>query len=1095
MATVDLKVRAQLAETLRRIAAVDFPAHFPQFMPLTMAALHSNQPTAVEAGLHALRVLAKVYEFKGAALTANPLYYAEDVLNVTKFRSADNNTSSHLQFLHDHPRAALNFIVSNTFPSLLGILKELEQTIEKQTYDVNGVNHTRAHDMQKTITKIFWSFTQYDLPLLFAHDLQGAFTDWMNTFLAILRRHVKPPTHFNGAHLSDDDFRKMPEWKVKQWISHTAYRLFQQYCNPNYPSKSIMRILDHETIIKFGDFFLYNFAAPFTEVMLESLSADRRYISPRVANLALLYLEHAISFGITYQVIKPKLAHLITDVIFPYLCISESDLALWAEDPVEYVRKTYDLLEDFNTPRAAACSLLQVLSKSCGSVVTMPLLSFLRQIMDRYAESRRQLTRERGNDFQAQETHNMLAVQKDGALLALGTVHEALVSSDQDTDYLHTVLSSYVVEEFDSEVPFLRARVCWLYGILIASENIAIDTVPSGLEGVQKCLRDKEFPVRFRAAVDIRHFLQNDEAANRIAPRLSELLMLLFSLLNDVDNTDIVATIDQVVMSFSNHITPFARDLCTRLVGTFSRAVSAEQSDGEAGFTATQCLQAVESVVWSVTQSSVQNKILVLADIEYSITEIFDHMFEEDKIEHFEESLELLAFFVHHSAVVRGLHWKYCMQVGVDHQKAFLSLIGSANGLSAAEVLTIKSVTTQAIQNDVASGGGIISLYLWSLFPKAMHAFHEWASDYSFHYLQLVDSFLSKAPRVFLCSQEDEETYIQMLLGMVARLWDDSFLDDDESAVQGSRVCALLLRYCGNLDGVSIDREVGILTELVVRPLRSKSRSLRAVSSLLTALAYLIYVSPVTTLSVIDRTAAGCVEEIFSIWISMIRQNQLEQNYDRKMSAIALSTILGSDWSQLPTALQRSIPQILVDVVQLLESLVKSAGSKRCRIAIGSGHSQVHGCVNDMGTCDGDFSSSSDSTLDTSPKVSLTESKNTKSSNEITNEILSRWYSDKMDGVVDTSGHVSNKAEHQVEHEDFEEVDEENEDGENARCYALQDVHELLYFERVVSQLSPVASRELMKALASDDTQRIQCTLHRAAELRTVMVNNVARVR
>lgn len=1089
-----------MAETLKRIAAVDFPAHFPQLMPLILTALHSNQPTAVEAGLIALRVLAKVYEFKGAALAARTLDCADHVLAVTALPSPQNH-SVDLHFLHHHPRAALNFIVKETFPRLLHILRGLEDTIELHSRHVHAPSqHTpvplsrdKAYEMQRTVGKIFWSFTQYDLPLLFVNDLGGVFSDWMNTFLTILRRPVKLSFSPNHPYLSDDDLRRMPEWKVKQWIGHAVYRLFQRYSNPNRLSQGLSRILDPDTMTKFGDFFRRSFAAPFTEAMLGILSVDRRCISPRVANLALLYLECAVTIGITYRVIKPKLAHLITEIIFPYLCISESDLALWAEDPVEYVRKTYDVLEDFNTPRAAACSLLSVMSRSRRSAVIAPLLSFLTQIMDSYAESRERLARAGGSDLQGQELHKTLAVQKDGSLLAFGTIREALVLGDSDanTGYLRAVLNSYVVEEFDSDVPFLRARVCWLYGVLTASGIIATDTVLPGLEGVQKCLGDKEFPVRVRAAVDIRYFLHNNIAANRIAPKLAELLTLLFNLLDDVDNTDIVATIDQVVVGFSDQVAPFARPLCERLVGMFSRAATGGENDDEAGYAAAQCLQALESIVCSVAQSPVQNKVQLLAEIEQIIAEIFDCMFEEDRIEHFEESLELLALFVYHSAMDRGSQWRDRVQSGVEAHEAFLSAIGGSARLCSVEVLKFDSNVVPAMQSDVASGGGIISSYLWSLFPKAMHAFHDWALDYSFHYLHLVDSYLSKAPRVFLCGRDGEQSYVQLLLGMISRLWDDSSLDNDEFALQGSRVCGLILQHCRNLEGASIDREIGVLTELVVQRLRSDSRSSKAVSSLLTSLAHLTYVSPMTTIAIIDKTV-GCTQEVFSLWVSMVRQNQLERDYDRKSSAIALSAILGSDWSQLPAVLRQSIPQILVITVQLLESLAKSDSAQRHRIIIESNDPGVYGPANDTDLYAEGFSSGSDVEVDLPPESSLIGSGNTRSANETTEETPSFSVNGEMDSITDPEGDVSNEVEYEARYgEDFGEVGEEAEDGENSMFCVLQDVDELLYFESVVKQLSPPASQELMQALASDDTQRIQFTLNRAAELRTEMVDNV----
>lgn len=186
-------------------------------------------------------------------------------------------------------------------------------------------------------------------------------------FLAILRRPLDLCLCRSHPHLSDEDLR-MSQWRVKQWIADIVYRLFQRYSNPIRLSHGLFCILDRSTMTIWR-FFRRAFAAPFTEAMEVILSVDRRLISPRVANLAFLYLECAVTVDITYRVIKPKLTHLITHIIFPYLCMSNSDVALWVDDPVEYVRKTYDTLEDFNTARVAACSLRNVLSRARTSDV------------------------------------------------------------------------------------------------------------------------------------------------------------------------------------------------------------------------------------------------------------------------------------------------------------------------------------------------------------------------------------------------------------------------------------------------------------------------------------------------------------------------------------------------------------------------------------------------------------------------------------------------------------------------------------------------------------------------------------------------------
>ena len=908
MGSVDPRVRAQLSEALKRIVSADFPARYSYLMDQLMDTLVSGHPGRVEGGLVALRALAKVYEFKGAALASRVGAEGDHVEHTNG--SMNGSTCADFEYLHQNPSAALNYVVRIVFPVLLGIMRQLENTIDTRNCDsLSRLQFDKPFEVQRTICKIFWSFTQYDLPTFLVEDLNGVFSDWMNIFLRALRRPVVPLPTADGRPPGEEELRRMPQWKVKQWIGHIVYRLFQRYSNPSRLNPCLLRNFDEETLTRFGDFFRRTFAAPFTEVMLEILSWDQRLISPRVANLALLYLESAVSPGLTYKVMKPRLELLITNIIFPYLCISHSDLSLWGEDPLEYVRKTYDVLEDFNTPRAAACSLLSQLAKLRRSVVVSPLMGFLIRILEAYAAVRSATSGE------ALQQKQMLARQKEGALLAIGTIRESIVSHPQSTLELERLLSAHVVHEFESDIPFLRARACWLYAQLTAAESVSLEFILPGLEGVQKCLVDKEFPVRVRAAVDIRHFLQNKVAAERIAPSLKDLLSLLFTLLDDIDNTDIVATIDQVVVGFSDQVAPYAAPLCARLVETFSRAASAGQADDEAGFAAAQCIQALESIVTSVALSNIEDKIVVLADIERTIAEVFDHMFEEDRIEYFEEALELLATFVYHSSEERGTHLRACNAAGVATHPAFLGHINSPSARITDACLV------DHMQADVEAGGGVISPYLWSLFPSAMYAFHDWASDYSFHYLHLVDAYLSKCPHVFVSNKDGVTSYTQLLLGMISRLWDDSSLDEDDFAIQGSRVCSLFLQHFRSV-AAPLEAEVGVLTRLIVTRLQETVVGSRAASSLLRSFAHVIYISPLTSLTIIEN-GLNATTQIFAKWIQTIHKNHLPTRYDRKASAIALSAILSVDWNLLPPAVRQELPQLVLTIVSLLEGLAE----------------------------------------------------------------------------------------------------------------------------------------------------------------------------
>ena len=69
---------------------------------------------------------------------------------------------------------------------------------------------------------------------------------------------------------------------------------------------------------------------------------------------------NAIELSPTYKLMKPHLEIILSNMIFPCLCLSESDIELFTDDPTEFVRKINDIQEEWLDPRTAAITLLQV---------------------------------------------------------------------------------------------------------------------------------------------------------------------------------------------------------------------------------------------------------------------------------------------------------------------------------------------------------------------------------------------------------------------------------------------------------------------------------------------------------------------------------------------------------------------------------------------------------------------------------------------------------------------------------------------------------------------------------------------------------------
>jgi importin-7 len=76
---------------------------------------------------------------------------------------------------------------------------------------------------------------------------------------------------------------------------------------------------------------------------------------------------------VTWTLLKDNVPNLISHVIFPLLCLTQEDLDLWEEDPVEYIHQKIgiplylqineDVYEEYLTPDIAASRFLITLAR------------------------------------------------------------------------------------------------------------------------------------------------------------------------------------------------------------------------------------------------------------------------------------------------------------------------------------------------------------------------------------------------------------------------------------------------------------------------------------------------------------------------------------------------------------------------------------------------------------------------------------------------------------------------------------------------------------------------------------------------------------
>eukprot|EP00951_Prasinocladus_malaysianus_P037567 scaffold404857_cov51-Prasinocladus_malaysianus.AAC.1 len=300
------------------------------------------------------------------------------------------------------------------------------------------------------------------------------------------------------------------------------------------------------------------------------------------------------------------------------------------------------------------------------------------------------------------EPSQKLAREMDGALLSVGTLYDVLKKKAKYKENLESMLVQYVLPVFRSPYGHLRAKACWVSGmycgIAFKEKNhfelllqgkpkrglhIALQTFGACYEKGDKsasssspplhCLRqlwmssgqsvfnalqDPELPVRMDAVVSVRHFVDALEDATPLKPILPQLLHQFFQLMNEVENEDLVMTLESIVEKFGDDIAPYAVGLCQNLNVAFWKII--EQEDDDDGdddldtsvLAAYGCLRAITTVLESMSS---------LTDLYPQLEEIlFPLMYKmcsTEGQEVFEEIIEIISYFTYFSPKISPKMW------------------------------------------------------------------------------------------------------------------------------------------------------------------------------------------------------------------------------------------------------------------------------------------------------------------------------------------------------------------------------------------------------------------------------------------------------
>ncbi|OMP00310.1 hypothetical protein CCACVL1_03384 [Corchorus capsularis] len=639
-------LRVQLGECLKTIIHADYPEQWPRLLDWVK---HNLQDQQVYGALFVLRILARKYEFKS-----------------------------------EEERTPVHRIVEETFPHLLNIFNGLVQIVKPAL---------EVADLIKLICKIFWSSIYLEIPKQLLDP--NVFNAWMILFLNVLER----PVPLEGQPADPELRKSWGWWKVKKWTVHILNRLYTRFGD--------LKLRNPENRA-FAQMFQKNYAGKILECHLNLLGVIRvgGYLPDRVTNLILQYLSSSISKNSMYSLLQPKLDVLLFEIVFPLMCFNDNDQKLWEEDPHEYVRKGYDIIEDLYSPRTASMDFVSELVRKRGKENLQKFIQFIVEIFKRYDEAPLEYKPYR---------------QKDGALLAVGALCDKLKQTEPYKSELEHMLMQHVFPEFRSPVGHLRAKAAWVAGQYAHINFSDQNNFRQALHSVVTGLRDPELPVRVDSVFALRSFVEACRDLNEIRPILPQLLDEIFKLMNEVENEDLVFTLETIVDKFGEEMAPYALGLCQNLAAAFWRCMNTEEADDEAddpgALAAVGCLRAISTILESVSRLP-----HLFVQIEPTLLPIMRRMLTTDGQEVFEEVLEIVSY------------------------------------------MTFFSPT--------------ISLDMWSLWPLMIEALADWAIDFFPNILVPLDNYISRGTAHFLTCKEPD--YQQSLWTMISSIMADKNLEDND---------------------------------------------------------------------------------------------------------------------------------------------------------------------------------------------------------------------------------------------------------------------------------------------------------------------------
>jgi len=726
------------------------------------------------------------------------------------------------EYKPEDQRGPLEDIVQQSFGLLLPLGQELVQQQSTPTPETAL--------MLKQVLKIYWSCTQFFLPTCLSLERPHELWPWFDLLTAALAQPASD---------APDD----PWWKVKKWSIQITSRWFSRYGVPAASAAAATTTTtDHSAAHAFAVHFSTHVASAYLTPLFATLNLKPtgRYCTDRVLHLALVFVGLAVELSSTYKMLKPHLEFLLFSVCFPTLCLQPDDLEIFEHDPHEFINKQNSPLLDFLDPRISAVTLVTDMVQHRGQDVTAPLLTYLTDILQKY---------------QPQHPDVAHHVQKDGALLTLGSLAKQLMAKPKYATELEGLLVHHVFPDFNSSIAFLRYRACWMMQEFHAV-TLSAPHLDSLLQMVLQRMNDPALPVQIEASKALKHLVETDGADAVLLPILPQILTEYFRIMNEIGNDEVVTALQVLLDRFGEHLEPHAVALVTQLTQTFAGYCTAgdQDDDDNAALAAIQCLECMATVLKGVCSQPAMLKTLepLLMPL---VLQIIGN--DGDFLEYLECALDILTF------------------------------------------LTF-------FQDE-------LSEQVWQAFPLIYNAFDAWAYDYLNMMVPCLLAYINKSPEIFLAGTvsvlNGEPTatpvpYMDLIVSMASK----TISNEAGSEVESRYALSLFMGVLHNCTG-RINAYLPYINEICLAKLGHQVNEESPVTriSIYQVLGSALYYD--AQLELVELEKRGVTAQVFAKWLADVPQ--LKRHWAQKLTVLGFTSLVNLPVSVLPASVTPLLPQLI----------------------------------------------------------------------------------------------------------------------------------------------------------------------------------------